>query len=123
MGESLHILKKMTYRGSSFVKSRYPKGELISEVGSGLNFKRKKLLHILERVIKSEIQEIVIAYPDRLVRFGFDLVVWMCEQFDCKVTVLNQVKLSPHQELVQDMLAIMHNVLHGYICYENTKSL
>lgn len=90
------------------MRSRYPEGEMIYEVGSGLNFKRKKFLSILERVINHEVREIVVAYSDRLLRFGFDLVVWFCERFDCKVTVLNQIVLSPHQELVQDLLAIMH---------------
>lgn len=105
---STHAQKDDLQRQIDFLRSRYSDGELIHEIGSGLNFKRRKLLAILERVIKSEVREIVVAYSDRLVRFGFDLVVWFCEQFDCKVTVLNQVVLSPQEELVQDMLAIMH---------------
>ncbi|WP_272819042.1 IS607 family transposase [Scytonema hofmannii] len=105
---STHSQKDDLQRQLDFLRSRYPKGEMIYEVGSGLNFKRKKLLSILERVINREVKEIVVAYSDRLVRFGFDLVVWLCAQFDCKVIVLNQVVLSPQQELVQDLLAIMH---------------
>ena len=105
---STHSQKDDLQRQLDFLRSRYSDGEIHYEVGSGLNFKRKKFLAILERVIRAEIKEIVVAYSDRLVRFGFDLVVWLCEQFDCKVTVLNQVVLSPQQELVQDMLAIMH---------------
>lgn len=105
---STHSQKDDLQRQIDFLRSRYSDGELIYEVCSGLNFKRKKLLAILSRVIKSEVKEIVVAYSDRLVRFDFDLVVWLCAQFDCKVIVLNQVVLSPQQELVQYLLAIMH---------------
>jgi putative resolvase len=90
------------------LRTRYPEAEIISEVGSGLNFKRKKFLAILERIIDGDIQRIVVAHPDRLVRFGFELVRWLCTKFECELVVLNDRKLSPEQELVQDMLSIIH---------------
>ena len=90
------------------LRTRYPEAEIISEVGSGLNFKRKKFLAILERIIDGDIQRIVVPHPDRLVRFGFELVRWLCTKFECELVVLNDRKLSPEQELVQDMLSIIH---------------
>ncbi|WP_404799812.1 IS607 family transposase [Anabaenopsis elenkinii] len=90
------------------LRTRYPEAEIISEVGSGLNFKRKKFLAILERIIDGDIQRVVVAHPDRLVRFGFELVRWLCTKFECELVVLNDRKLSPEQELVQDMLSSIH---------------
>jgi putative resolvase len=90
------------------LRTRYSEAEVISEVGSGLNFKRKKFLSILERIIDGDIQRLVVAHPDRLVRFGFELVKWLCTKFECELVVFNDRKLSPDQELVQDMLSIIH---------------
>ncbi len=95
-------------RQLEYLGSRYPEAEFISEIGSGLNFKRKKLRSILGRVMQRDIRQIVVAYPDRLCRFGFELVRWLCEEHGCKLVVLNERKLSPELELVQDMLSIIH---------------
>ncbi|MCM0592606.2 MAG: IS607 family transposase [Gloeotrichia echinulata IR180] len=105
------------------LRTRHPEAEIISEVGSGLNFKRKKFLAILERIIDGDIQRLVIAHPDRLVRFGFELVKWLCTKFECELLVLNDRKLSPEQELVQDMLSIIHcfsSRLYGLRKYKST---
>ena len=52
--------------------------------------------------------EIVVAYPDRLVRFGYDFVEWFCNLFECRVIALNTPQLSPQQEMMQDFMSIMH---------------
>lgn len=91
-----------------YLGSRYPGCETISDVGSGLNFKRKKFLQLMERVLKREITTIVVAHKDRLVRFGFDFVEWFCNQHGCSIIVLNNTYKSPHAELMDDFMAIMH---------------
>jgi excisionase family DNA binding protein len=95
-------------RQLEYLRQRYPEGEFISEVGSGLNFRRKKFLSLLERVMQQAVGRIVVAHPDRLVRFGFELVRWLCEKHDVELLVLDNRKLSPEQELVADMLSIIH---------------
>ena len=87
----------------------YPGAEIVKEVGGGLNLRRKGLITLLGRVLLRDIAVIVVAHKDRLARFGFDIIEWLCEQFDCKIVVLNQVSLSPHAELVQDIVAILHS--------------
>lgn len=67
----------------------YPSAEIVSEVGGGLNFKRKKLLALLERIFKGDVRMVVVAHKDRLARFGFDLFRWLCEQNRCELVVLN----------------------------------
>lgn len=74
----------------------YPGAEVIKEVGGGLNLRRKGLVSILGRVLQGDVGTIVVANKDRLARFGFDLIEWLCEQFDCQIVVLNQVSLSGH---------------------------
>lgn len=120
---STHSQQDDLQRQLEHLRTRYPEAEVISEVGSGLNFKRKKFLAILERIIDGDIQRLVIAHPDRLVRFGFELVKWLCTKFECELVVLNDRKLSPEQELVQDMLSIIHcfsSRLYGLRKYKST---
>ncbi|MEG4169567.1 MULTISPECIES: IS607 family transposase [unclassified Microcoleus] len=83
-------------------------GNLIREIGSGMNFKRKKFIKLMERVGQREISEIVVAHKDRLCRFGFEFVEWYCSQNGCKITVLGKTDLSPHAELMQEFMSVMH---------------
>lgn len=95
-------------RQVAHLSSLYPEAEICSEVGGGLNFKRKKLLSLLERIFKGDVRMVVVAHKDRLARFGFDLFKWLCEQNRCELVVLNETNLSPEQEMVEDILAILH---------------
>lgn len=85
-----------------------PIGELIKEVGGGMNFRRKKFLALVERIEGGEVGRLVIAHKDRLVRFGFDFFEWFAERHGCKIIVANQESLSPQQEMVQDLMVIVH---------------
>ncbi|MGB3264930.1 MAG: IS607 family transposase [Microcoleus sp.] len=108
-------------RQTEALTTSYPSCEVITEIGSGLNFRRRKLNAILERIISGDIQCLVVAHKDRLARFGFDLIEWLCEKFDCKLVVLYQQKYSPQAELVQDMLSVVHcfsSRLYGLRKYE-----
>jgi putative resolvase len=88
--------------------SLYSGAEVVGEVGGGLNFKRPKFLALLERVRAGDVGTIVVAHRDRLCRFGFEFVEWYCHQYGCEVVVLDDQEFSPQQELVEDILAILH---------------
>ncbi|MBW4501523.1 MAG: IS607 family transposase [Scytonema hyalinum WJT4-NPBG1] len=95
-------------RQVSVLKSLYPDSELITDIASGLNFKRAGLRTLLGRLRTGDIGLVVVAHKDRLARFGFDLIQWLCEQDGAELLVLNQNNLSPERELVEDILAIVH---------------
>ncbi len=105
---STHSQRDDLDRQVEFLRKKYPSAELVCEVGSGLNFKRRKFIKILERICASDISTFVVAYADRAVRFGFPLIEWLCQQNGVKVVVLNQRNLSPEAELVEDILSILH---------------
>lgn len=81
--------------------------EWIQEVGGGMNFKRKRFLALIERIQRGEIARVLIAHKDRLVRFGFDLLDHLAREHGCEIMVVNQESLSPEQEMVEDLLAIV----------------
>ena len=94
-------------RQVAFMRERHPDAEVISDVGSGLNFKRKGLLAILERVHQGAKLRIVVAYRDRLARFGTELIETLLERNGGELVVLNQRDLSPEEELTADLIAIL----------------
>lgn len=82
--------------------------EFIMEIGGGLNFRRPLFLQLLADVEAGEVDRIVLAHKDRLCRFGFELVEEICRRKGCELLVLNQERLSPEEEMVQDLMAIIH---------------
>lgn len=82
--------------------------ETISEIGGGLNFKRKKFMSLMVSMLRGEVETIVIAHKDRLCRFAFDFIEQLAELNGCNILVANQESLSPQQELVEDLIAIIH---------------
>ena len=93
---------------ADYLSRSYPQQRVIHEIGSGMNMKRKRFLEIMDRVARKEIKRIVVAHKDRLARFGFDFIEWYCNRYECEIEVLNHTYKTPHQELVDDFMAIMH---------------
>jgi len=96
--------------------------EWISEIGGGLNFKRKQFLKLVDAIIAGEVAVLLIAHKDRLARFGFSLLEHLCATHGCRLLVMNTEELSPEQELVQDLMAITHcfsSRLYGLRNYRN----
>ena len=81
--------------------------EWIQEIGGGMNFKRKRFLALVERIGRGELRQLLIAHKDRLMRFGFDLLAHIAEHNGGEIVVVNQESLSPQQEMVEDLLAIV----------------
>ena len=90
------------------LQSRYPEAEIVKDIGGGLNWKRKGLVALLERLHSGEKLRIVVAHQDRLARFGFELIEWLAKQNGGEVVVLDESRCSPEQELTQDILSILH---------------
>ena len=84
-------------RQVAFMRERYPDAEIVSDVGSGLNFRRKGLLAILERLHQGDKLRVVVAYRDRLGRFGTELIETLLERNGGELVVLNQRDLSPER--------------------------
>ncbi len=82
--------------------------DLVQEIGGGLNFKRPKFLQIVQWAIHGEVKSLYVAHKDRLCRFGFELVEQIIQWNGGSVIVANALTLSPHEELVQDLLFIIH---------------
>ena len=95
------------------MQKRFPDAKIITDIASGINFKRKGLRTILELSSKGIVSEVVVAYRDRLCRFSFELIEWFLQLYGVKLVVLNQAmetdgSNSTNNELVEDILAIIN---------------
>ena len=82
--------------------------EVIRDYGSGLNYNRKKWNQLLGEVMENKVKMIFVSHKDRFVRFGFDWFERFCNKFNVEIVVVKNDKLSPHEELVQDIVSILH---------------
>ena len=91
------------------MQEQYPNHQVITDIGSGINWKRKGLQTILDLANKKLIKEVVVAYRDRLCRFAFELIEWILQQNKVKLMVLHSsMESSEQSELAEDLLAIIN---------------
>ena len=64
-------------------------------------------LKLLRMILNNEVSKVVIAYPDRLVRFGFEIIEEVCKAHNCELVVLNKEDKTPEQELIEDLISIL----------------
>ncbi len=82
--------------------------EFIIEIGGGLNFQRKEFLALMSDIGRHQVRTLVLAHRDRLTRFGYEWFEHYAKEHGCELLVLNQERLSPEQEMVQDLMTIVH---------------
>jgi|SRR6478672_1259433 len=107
----------------NYLKLIYPNHDIITDIASGLNYKRKGLQKILDLANKGLVTELVVTYKDRLCRFGFDLIEYIINSSGGKILVLNQLETSPQEEMVKDLTSIIHVFscrLYGLRRYKKT---
>jgi len=81
--------------------------EIISDVGSGINCKRKGLLELLDRINKNEVEKVVVLYKDRLSRFGFELIEYVASLHGCEIEIIDNTQKTEQEELVEDLVQII----------------
>jgi len=81
--------------------------DIITDIGSGVNYKNKGLNKLIRMIVKNEVEKIVVLYKDRLVRFGFELIEAICKEYDVEIEVIDNSIKTDEQELVEDMIQIV----------------
>jgi len=84
--------------------------EVVTDIGSGLSEDRKGFKKLLKLAVERKISRIIIAYPDRLARFGFKTIGELLKAFGVEVVVLNQEDKDPREELVEDLITIVSHL-------------
>jgi len=101
--------------------------ELINDLGSGLNYKKKGLNKIIELIVSNKIKQIIVTHKDRLLRFGSEIIKKLCELFNVEFLILNfDESKSFEQGFCEDICEIMtvfSSKLYGKRSHKNKKSL
>ena len=84
-----------------------PDFELISDLDSGLNFKKRGLRQLISLILSNRVDTLYITHKDRLLRFGTELMITIAHQFNTQVVILNAQTESFESQLAQDVLEIM----------------
>ena len=88
----------------------YAKGyqfEIITDIGSGINYKKKGLQELIKKINNQEISKVVILYKDRLMRFGYELIEYLCEINNIEIEIVDHTEQSKEQELTDDLIQII----------------
>jgi hypothetical protein len=81
--------------------------EIIEDIGSSINYNKKGLLELLQKVIDHKVEKIVVLYKDRLLRFGYELFENIAKSYGVSIEVIDNTEKAEQQELVEDLVQII----------------
>ena len=101
-------LKRQEMVLETYCSSKGFEFELVSALGSGMNYKKKGLIRLIKLICSNQIDRLVITHKDRLLRFGSELIFMLCEIFGVEVCIINRSEDSTFEEdLANDVLEII----------------
>lgn len=100
-------LERQVNNIKKYLSNNYETFDIITDIGSGINYNKPGLLKLIEKINKKEVDLIVVLYKDRLLRFGFELVKYFAELNNVKIEVLDKLDKNQDQELVEDLVQII----------------
>jgi putative resolvase len=110
---SSHDQKEDLVRQSARLSARCEENKIanplmISDLGSGLNYKKKGLRQLIRLIVNNKVNNLVLTHKDRLLHFGADMLMDICALKNIKVTIIDDVVASSiEQELTQDVIMLM----------------
>lgn len=100
-------LKTQVTNVKSYMCAKGYQFEIIEDIGSGINYKKKGLQKLVSKINNKEISKVVILYKDRLVRFGFELIEYLCSINDVEIEIIDNTTQREEQELTDDLIQII----------------
>lgn len=100
------VLVRQAQLMESYLTSKGRPFKIIQSIGSGINYKNPQLHELIRMVVNKEVDTVYVLYKDRLVRFGFELLEFLFNEFGISIEVVNQQFESEQEELVTDLIHI-----------------
>ena len=100
-------LKRQIENMQMYLTSQGKPFEIISDIGSGINYKKKGLKELIKLITQNKVEKVVVLYKDRLVRFGFELIEYLASLYNCEIEIVDNTEKSEQQELVEDLIQII----------------
>ena len=109
-------LEKQVENVKSYMYAKGYSFEVITDIGSGINYKNKGLHELISLINSNQITKVVILHKDRLVGFGFELIELLCDLHNVKIEIIDNSEQSNEEELTDDLIEIITvfaNKLYG----------
>lgn len=100
-------LEKQVENVKSYMYAKGYSFEVITDIGSGINYKNKGLQELISVIDSNQVTKVVILYKDRLVRFGFELIQLLCELHGVEIEIIDNSEHSTDEELTDDLIQIV----------------
>lgn len=106
-------------RQEEFLKEKYKNeyDEVITDIGSGINFERNGLKKLIDYAIHNELNKVFVTYKDRLCRIGFDMINYIFKNYsNAEIIIYNHEEVSPNEEITKDLIEILtvySSKIHG----------
>ena len=95
-------------RQKELLQRAFPGAEMYTDIRSGLKFDRPGFLAVLKAVQERRVSRVVVAYEDRLARFGVDLLRQVFAAYGTTLEVLDpKPKDIQETELANDLIAVI----------------
>lgn len=92
---------------TKYISYKYTSFEIISDIGSGIDYSKPGLLKLIDKINRKEVDLIIVLYKDRLLRFGFELIEYFASINNVKIEILDKIDKEEQQELVEDLVQII----------------
>lgn len=109
-------LEKQVENVKSYMYAKGYSFEVITDIGSGINYKNKGLQELISLINSNRVTKVVILHKDRLVQFGFELIQLLCDLHDVNIEIIDNSEQSNEEELTNDLIEIITvfaNKLYG----------
>lgn len=100
-------LERQVENMKSFLCAKGYKFEIITDIGSGINYNKVGLNRLIDKVINEEVDRIVVLHKDKLLRFGFELLENLCKKYGTTIEIVDSTPNTEEQELVEDLVQII----------------
>ena len=100
-------LKTQVENVKSYMIAKGYQYEIIEDIGSGINYNKKGLKQLIEKINNQEVSRVVVLYKDRLIRFGFELIEYLCQINGVELEVIDHTEKSKEEELTDDLIQIV----------------
>lgn len=100
-------LEKQVQNVKAYLLAQGRPFEIIEDIGSGINYNKKGLLELLQKVIDHKVEKIVVLHKDRLLRFGYELFENIAKSYGASIEIIDNTDKTEQQELVEDLVQII----------------
>ena len=109
-------LEKQVENVKSYMYAKGYSFEVITDIGSGINYKNKGLQELVTLINSNQVTKVVVLHKDRLVQFGFELIQLLCDLHNVEIEIIDNSEQSNEEELTNDLIEIITvfaNKLYG----------